>query len=349
MNHLPTNGHEWLPPTRFEHVSFASYLPQTASQNQALHAAQHFVDKVRRRYSVHRFFRGLRRSDGLGSGLYLVGPVGTGKTHLLASIYHALHPDVPCAFVHSSQLFRSTERPEDYAKALATNYKLLLIDEVELDDPAEEVRLIGVLKALKHLRVTVAATSNAEPEKFVSAAFGRDRLERFISEEFRRQYRVIFVGGEDFRKHLEKPGKAWIGPPNETEAAMRSAFQSATGSTKWISFGSLLKESEETERTILSDSLGSYDNLFIEAIAIQHTDDALRLLRIVDDLYGRADPPVLYFTSDEPPGQWFTAATRHGALERGIAEKFSRTTSRLTAMASVEYVGDGIRQSGGAP
>lgn len=329
----------YTPPERFEHVSFASYQPQTASQEKALQLSRRFVEKVRRRYGFRRLFRGLRGDDGLGSGLYLVGPVGTGKTHMLASIFHTLHPLIPCAFVHSSQLFRATAKPEDYAKALAADYQLLLIDEVELDDPAAEVRLIGVLKALKRLGVTVAATSNAEPEKFVSAEFGRDRLERFISEEFRRQYHVVFVGGEDFRKRLEKPGKAWIGPSERTTIEMKGLFDSAQGAKQWLPFSELLHMATETERTALAHELGNLDHFFIEDIVIRTTDDALRLLRIVDDLYGQSDPPTLCFTAEEPPAQWFTSANQHGSLERGIAEKFARTTSRLSALAEVVYIG----------
>lgn len=253
-------------------------------------------------------------------------------------MYHSLHPEVPCAFVHSSRLFRSTERPEDYAEALADTYNFLLIDEIELDDPAAEVRLIGVLKALKRLGVTVAATSNAEPEKFVSAEFGRDRLERFISEEFRRQYHVVFVGGEDFRKRMEKPGRAWIGPREVTRREMQSVYDRSSGSMKWIPFESLLEMATETEREKLGRRLTELDYLFIENISINNTDDALRLLRIVDDLYGQNHPPTLFFTAEEPPAQWFNAANQHRSLEHGIAEKFTRTTSRLTAMASVEYV-----------
>jgi cell division protein ZapE len=338
---------DYRPPARFDGASFASYRPQTPSQDQALQDARRFAERIRRRYRtplpLGPLVRWLQPDDGLGAGLYLVGPVGTGKTHLLASLYGALRgsgdaPQVPCAFVHSSALFRSTARPEDYAKALAERFKVLLLDEVELDDPASEVRLLGVLKALRRLGVTVAATSNAEPERFVSAQFGRDRLERFLSEEFRRQYHVVFVGGEDFRQRLEKPGRAWVGPPTETHAAMQRVFDAAGGLKRWITFPNLLRLATETERGALARELAPLDALFVEGIAVRSTDDALRLLRIVDDLYAEPRPPVLYFTSEEPPGQWFTASVQHGALDRGIAEKFTRTTSRLASLAEVVLV-----------
>jgi cell division protein ZapE len=332
-------GTDLHPPERFRGASFAAYRPQGPSQDVALQEARRFAERLRRHYRRPRWLRRLGADEGLGAGLYLVGPVGTGKTHLLAALYGALHPAVPCAFVHSSALFRATARPEDYAKALAARFDVLLLDEVELDDPASEVRLIGVLKRLRHLGVTVAATSNAEPDKFISAAYGRDRLERFLSEEFRRQYHVVFVGGEDFRQRLEKPGRAWVGPPAPTRAAMQAAFDATGGKKRWLTFANLLRLATETERSALAQDLGALGALFVEDIAVRDSDDALRLLRVVDDLYGQPRPPVLYFTSEEPPGQWFTASAQHGALERGIAEKFARTASRLAALAAVEHVG----------
>ena len=163
------------PPARYADASFEAYRPKTPSQTTALEKARTFVRLVRVRYRRPGWFGLKRRRTGLRGGLYLVGPVGTGKTHLLAAIYHALHdpPDdrevVPCAFTHSSALFRSTLTPEAYAAQVAESARVLLIDEVELDDPASEVRLIGVLKALREHKVTIAATSNAEPCEAVAS------------------------------------------------------------------------------------------------------------------------------------------------------------------------------------
>lgn len=327
------------PPARFAGASFATYRPQNASQAAALADARALTERIRRRYTAPRWQRWLRRDDTLRHGLYLVGPVGTGKTHLLASIHHALHPEVPCAFLASKELFRATELPEAYARRLAARYRVLLLDEVELDDPANEVRLIHVLRTLNRLGVTVAATSNAEPEKFVSAAFGRDRLERFISEEFQRAYHVVFVGGEDFRRRLAKPGRAWIGPRDAAEAALRAHFDAAPEPKRWLEAGELLRLTVETERTRLADALAAAGRLYVAGLAVADADDALRLLRVVDDLYDRPDPPTLFFSAEDPPETWFPPERARGGLERGIAEKFARTVSRLHALCAVEHVG----------
>ncbi len=333
------------PPKRYDEARFAAYVPQTASQAEALQRARSFVRLVRVRYGRPRWFGlGPARETGLRGGIYLVGPVGTGKTHLLAAIYHALNTPitegavpVACAFTHSSALFRSAETPEAYAERIAQTARVLCLDEVELDDPASEVRLIAVLRALREKRVTLAATSNAEPDAFVSGQFGRDRLERFITEEFADQYHVVPVGGADYRQGLDKPGTAWIGAPGATRPAMQAAFDAAPEPKRWISFPDLLALTTTTERTRLAGDLAQSRALFVDGVAVRTTDDALRLLRVADDLYGLPEAPVLSFTSEQEPAAWFTSEGARG-VERAIADKFLRTTSRLTALAEIVRV-----------
>ena len=338
------------PPTRYDDARFAVYRPQNASQAEALGQARTFVRLVRVREARPAWMRilartGIARDDGLRGGIYLVGPVGTGKTHLLAAVFHALNTPVTegaepvaCAFTHSSALFRASEPPEAYAERVAAQARVLCLDEVELDDPASEVRLIAVLRALRERGVTLAATSNAEPDAFVSAEVsGRDRLERFIAEEFAQQYHVVPVRGQDFRQGLDKPGTAWIGPPEATRRAMQAAFAHAPEPKRWLDFPDLLRLTVEVERTRLAADLARSRSLFIADVRVASTDDALRLLRVADDLYGLPDPPVLSFSSEHAPDAWFTSGASRG-VERAIADKFLRTTSRLTALAEVVRV-----------
>ena len=337
------------PPARFADATFEGYHAQTADQQRARSAVQQFAEQMREKPSWGtRLQRLFGNEPATPHGLYLVGPVGTGKTHLLAAACHALAPEVPCAFLHSSALFRSAEHPEHFAQRLAATYRVVCLDEVELDDAANEARLVLFLQTLEREGVALLATSNARPEQFLSNQITQGRFERFLSETFCARYAVVFVGGEDYRRTeavppeedalLEK-GRAWIGPPEATRAAMRATFARDERDACWMPFAELLEAATDTAHEKLMGRLLACGSLYLDGVALGDTDDALRLLRLVDDLYTRSDAPALYLTAEAPPAHWFAAEGRAG-LERGIAEKFSRTASRLYALCDVEIISD---------
>jgi cell division protein ZapE len=326
------------PPARFDEATFDAFRPGTPSQGEALKAARQFAESLARPRSLTERLRALvgRPARRHPDGLYLVGPVGTGKTHLLASVYHALTPDVPCAFLHSSTLFRMTGSLADFAARLADRVAVCCLDEVEIDDPANEVRLVHVLKTLEENGVALLATSNVEPEAFLSNKFGPNRFRRFLEDEFRSRYRVLFVDGDDHRRAAgeERPGRGWVGPPASTRPALKAAYNRHGDPKRWMEFDDLLRAATETAHDPLVDALTSLDALFVAGIAIRDTDDALRLLRIIDDLYVEPDAPALFFTSETPPERWFDPDA-HAGVAGAVAEKFTRTVSRLHALCDV--------------
>jgi len=332
----------WTPPDRFDDATFDTYRAQTPSQTEALSMARRFADQLRTPETMGRRVRRFFSPSGPKGpqGLYLVGPVGTGKTHLLAAMYHALTPDVPCAFLHSSTLFRLTEAPDDFAHRLADRADVCCLDEVEIDDPANEIRLVRVLQTLEERGVTLLATSNVEPEQFLSNKFGPDRFRRFLHEEFRARYRVLFVGGDDYRRRTngeQRPGCGWIGDREAAHAAMQQAYEETPGAKRWLTFADLRTAATETAHDNLMAEWTKLDALFVAEISIQDTDDALRLLRVVDDLYLRPEAPALFFYADAPPQSWFDPDA-HAGVAQSVAEKFTRTVSRLRAMCDLKDV-----------
>jgi cell division protein ZapE len=329
------------PPSRFDDATFATYRTKTASQEAALDAAQAFVERMQAPRSLTDRLRQWVGGDATDTpqGVYFVGPVGTGKTHLLAAIHHALTPAVPCAFLHSSALFRQTASPTDYGNALADRVDVCCLDEVEIDDPANEARLVRTLQVLEARGVHLAATSNVKPERFLSNQFGPDRFRRFLHTEFRARYRIVVVEGEDHRRTAvqERPGHGWIGPPAATRSAMQAACQAADGSTCWLSFAALREATTSTAHRRLIDRLTAHDRLFIEHVKVRDTDDALRLLRVIDALYLDPDAPALFFTAETPPEAWF-APSSHRGVAQAIAEKFTRTVSRLRALCDIDVL-----------
>jgi cell division protein ZapE len=118
---------------------------------------------------------------------------------------------------------------------------------------------------------------------------------------------------------------------------MREVAAEASGSARWRSFEDLRRATTETAHADLVEDLVALEHLFIEGVAIADTDDALRLLRVVDALYLHDDAPILYFTAEQPPGEWFDPE-QHAGIARAVAEKFERTVSRLHALCQIRTV-----------
>lgn len=328
-------------PERFSDATFSSYQAKTSHQQEALRAVKRFVENARTVPTLgERMRRLFSQSSRQSKGLYLVGPVGTGKTHLLASAYHALNPDVPCGFLHSNALFRLTEHPARFAEKVADRCEVLCLDEIEIDDAANEARLVLVLQTLEQRGVRLLATSNVEPEQFLSNKIGPGRFRRFLRETFREQYQVLFVGGEDYRRSQRKsrPGTGWIGETASVTETMRSHYAADDRRARWLPFEELRRTTTETPHPALMRGLLEQQALYVPGIAINNTDDALRLLRVVDDLYIATEAPAFYFGAEEPPEEWFDP-DGHAGIAQAIAEKFERTVSRIYDMCEVGDVG----------
>ena len=155
------------PSERFGEVSFDSYIPDPnqPSQAEAVQKLKTFGDKINKGGNSGGFFGKLfggEKKDSAKSGLYLDGGFGVGKTHLLASLWHYVDgPKAFGTFVEYTNLvgaltFRKT------VEALS-GYKLVCIDEFELDDPGDTVLMSRLMRELADAGVKLVATSNTLP------------------------------------------------------------------------------------------------------------------------------------------------------------------------------------------
>src|SRR4051794_38950084 len=194
-----------VPPPRFDDVRFDTYRPEPdqPSQQQALAAMEQFAGRLTssaERKGRSLFGRRRKRAvaDAGRPGLYLDGGFGVGKTHLLASLWHAVPgPKAYGTFVELTSLvgalgFAAT------VEALS-RFRLLAIDEFELDDPGDTVLVSSLLNELVAGGVGLAATSNTQPEDLGE--------QRFAAEDFLREiqglaahFDVQRVDGRDSRQ-----------------------------------------------------------------------------------------------------------------------------------------------------
>jgi cell division protein ZapE len=147
--------------------------------------------------------------------LYLNGPFGVGKTHLLAAAYHAAAE--PKAFLTFPDLVLTLlQLGGDEAARRLRGHRMLCVDELELDDPASLLLALGFLRRLTAwpARTRVLATSTTDPSRL-----GQGRLD---AERFRAQiaalaelFELLQIDGRDHRQIVRRRPPLRPGPTVE--------------------------------------------------------------------------------------------------------------------------------------
>ncbi|VVJ17107.1 putative ATP/GTP-binding integral membrane protein [Amycolatopsis camponoti] len=314
-----------VPPPRFGAVRFETYIPtpDEPSQAAAVEACSAFAAKVGARKEKKRFrlFGGAGGSSEPAGpmGLYLDGGFGVGKTHLLASTWHAApSPKAYGTFVELTHLVGALGFAE--AVRRLSEHRILAIDEFELDDPGDTTLVTRLLQELMDAGVYIAATSNTLPEKLGEGRFAAEDFLREI-QTLSARFGVARVDGPDYR-HRGLPDA----PPPVSPEALEESVAAHEGSTV-------------DDFDALCEHLGSlhpsrYGRL-LDGVTRVHLRDihpapdqnvALRLVAFADRLYDRAIPVVV---SGEPLPALFTEEM----IDGGYRKKYLRAVSRLTALA----------------
>lgn len=307
-----------VPPPRFDGARFETYLPdpQHPSQARAVMLLREFATTLA---PPRKRLLGRGREQARRPGVYLDGGYGVGKTHLLASLWHAApEPRAYGTFVELTHLvgalgFGAT------VQALS-GHRLLAVDEFELDDPGDTVLVSTLLRKLVDAGVRVAATSNTLP-----GALGEGR---FAAQDFLREiqglsahFEPIRVEGEDYR-HRGLPAA----PPPVGEAVVVERTAAVDGAT-CDGFDALLDHLTSLHPSRYGALVDDVTLVGVTGVQPLHDQAAaLRLVVLADRLYDR-DIPVL--ASGVPLDQLFPAEL----LEGGYRKKYLRAVSRLTALA----------------
>ncbi|GAA0683051.1 cell division protein ZapE [Marinobacterium maritimum] len=178
-------------------------------------------------------FEALQQGRRDVAGLYMWGRVGRGKTWLM----DLFQSDLKCASrrqhyhhfmrdIHQ-RLFRLSGTPDPLtvlAKELASEVRVLCLDEFFVNDIGDAVVLGGLVQRLFDQDVVLVLTSNQPPDQLYSEGHNRDRLQPAI-DAIQAQMNVIALDGEqDHRLH---PGEVrqryWL--KSETSSPLAAVFR----------------------------------------------------------------------------------------------------------------------------
>ncbi|MEV0241006.1 cell division protein ZapE [Streptomyces sp. NPDC050674] len=322
---------EMVPPPRFDSVRFSTYLPDPnqPSQTEAVRVLEDFAAGLGPGASAGS---GKRRLFGFGKaakkapagprGVYLDGGYGVGKTHLLASLWHATpaEPSLKAfgTFVELTNLVGAL----GFQQTVQTlsGHRLLCIDEFELDDPGDTVLVSTLLGKLVDAGVALAATSNTLPGKLGEGRFAAADFLREI-QGLSAHFRALRIDGEDYRHR----GLPEAPPPYSDEQVTKAAH--ATEGASLDAFSPLLEHLARVHPSrygALTDGVKAVCLTGVRPVPDQST--ALRLVVLADRLYDR-EVPVL--ASGLPFDRLFSDEMLNG----GYRKKYFRAISRLTALA----------------
>ena len=329
-----------------------------------------------RRWTPSRF--GIRSLLGIAShqapkGLYIHGPVGSGKTMLMDMFatrvrftprkrYHfhefmaAVHERITAARKAS----QGDPIPE-VARTFITEARLLCFDELHVTNIADAMILGRLFQALFEAGVVIVATSNSHPSELYKNGLNRDLFVPFIALLESHMNVVELVAAKDFRLAKLAGRQLYFTPADrDAEIEMRAVFTRLTGEARGLPMDLELKGRKlhvpeaalGVARFQFEDlcvkPLGAIDFLAISRafhtvmvagipqLSPKRRDEARRFINLIDTLYDCG--VCLIASADAEPHQLYP--------EGDVAILFERTASRLIEMRSAEYMAQGRKHRG---
>jgi cell division protein ZapE len=323
----------FVPTPRFAHVSFETYRPDHnyPSQQAALERISDYVnnlagsDEPRARFFGRWLHRNAPQPEG-PKGLYLDGGYGVGKTHLLASAYReAPAPKAYLSFQELTYTFGAMGM-QPCIEAFSA-YRLICIDEFELDDVGNTMLAKTFLTAVTQGNTRIITTSNTLPTELGQG--------RFAAEEFKREIGIIAatfesvrIEGEDYRHRDYREGGFL--PGLYSSAELQQAYQGYVpqgGAKLYATFDELCQHLEKLHPIRYARLLAPLDAIFLEGLApIESQMVALRFVHFIDKLY---DQQVkLAVSASCELHDLFLPEYR----DKGYRKKYQRCLSRLTEL-----------------
>ena len=303
------------PPPEFFQARFENYRPDPAfaSQQAAVDRAKQFVTGPAKK---------LFSKAVTIPGVYLDGGFGVGKTHLLASIWHAYQgPKAFGSFLEYTSLvgyLGFAEAVNQFSK-----YGLICIDEFELDDPGDTMLMSRFLKELSAKGIRFAATSNTPPNALGQGRFAADDFKREI-QGLGERFEMISVDGEDYRHRDSNADSRNL---SERELKDWISYQADPYMDRFIELLDFLGTLHPTKYRRLLNDVGAI--AIHDIFQLEDQLAALRLVSFVDRLYEQQIP--LRTSGDLPATKVFSETM----IEGGYRKKYLRAVSRIGALCEL--------------
>jgi cell division protein ZapE len=311
------------PPRRFGGARFDTFVPNPAHASQAAAVAdlEGLVAELASNAPAPRRRWGRRRPEGDrgAPGRYLDGGFGVGKTHLISAAWHAAPP--PKAYLTFAELTAVIGfLGMSSAVEAFSGYRLLCLDEFELDDVANTLMTVTFLRSVVPQGVRVAATSNSLPDKLGEGRFSAEDFTREIAS-IASWFEVVRIDGPDYRATVRPATSRAL-----TDDEVATMLSTASGAATDDAFPDVLAHLRRVHPVQYGPLVEGLDTVVIRDLApIGNQNEALAWVALVDELY---DAEVSFGVTGCDVGELFDPGFRHG----GYRKKYGRCESRMTAM-----------------
>jgi cell division protein ZapE len=206
------------------------------------------------------------------------------------------------------------------ARDALTAFRLVCIDEFELDDPGDTLLMARLMRELSDAGVAVAATSNTPPGALGEGRFAADDFRREI-QSLASRFAVQTIDGPDYR---HRDSLTEVAPASDAEVALVSELPGAVIEL----WSDLIPDLANIHPSRYAAYIEGVEVLGLQGVEpLEDQNQALRLVMLVDRLY---DADVRLVASGAPLGEIFAP----DMLAGGYRKKYLRALSRLHAMSA---------------